>query len=174
MLNKKGKNMEIIYIKPKDLIKSKDFLNNIFDILVECDTEFVPILSSRTTTKQTNFNSIEIYDTNTKPTEYFINITKQHNILAIQNDKVIAFMSFIYNYDKNEFFNKKNINDINNYITSICVKKDFRHQGIAGKLYDYIENSLPNDISSQYISTRTWSTNIANLNILKKRNFVNT
>ena len=160
--------MEIKYVKPTDIIKSKGYLDDILDILVECDTEFVPILSSRTTTKQTDFNSIEIYDTNTKPTEYFINITKQHNILAIQDNKVIAFMSFIYNYDRNEFFNKKDIDDVNNYITSICVKKDFRRQGIAEKLYDFVENSLPNDISSQYISTRTWSTNIAHLSILKK------
>lgn len=83
-------------------------------------------------------------------------------------------MSFIYNYDRNELFNKNNIDDINNYISTICVKKEFRRKGITGKMYEYIENVLPKDTASQYVSTRTWSTNIAHINLLKKRNYDNT
>ena len=80
-------------------------------------------------------------------------------------------MSFIYNYERNEFFNKNKIDDINNYISTICVRKEFRRKGITEQMYWYIENSLPKDMSSQYVSTRTWSTNISHINLLKKRNY---
>lgn len=166
--------MEIKYLKPTKLIKCKNYMNNILDILVECDKEFVPPLSSRSDTKQADFNFIGIYDTDNKPMEYFKKITEQHNILTIEDGIVIAFMSFIYNYDRNELFNKNNIDDINNYISTICVRKEFRRKGITGKMYEYIENALPKDIASQYISTRTWSTNISHINLLKKRNYENT
>lgn len=166
--------MEIKYLKPIELIKCKDYMNNILDILVECDKEFVPPLSSRNSTRQVDFNFKGIYDTDKKPIEYLKKITEQHNILVIQDGAVIAFMSYIYDYDRNEFFNKKNIDDINNYISTICVRKEFRSKGIAEKMYEYIENALPKDISSQYVSTRTWSTNISHINLLKKRNYENT
>lgn len=132
----------------------------------------MPSLSSRNSTKQVDFNLI--YNTDNKPIEYFKKITEQHNILAIEDGIVIGFMSFIYNYDRNELFNKNNIDDINNYISTICVKKEFRRKGITGKMYEYIENVLPKDTASQYVSTRTWSTNIAHINLLKKRNYDNT
>lgn len=166
--------MEIEYLKPTELIKCKNYMNNILDILVECDKEFVPPLSSRNSTKQADFNFIGSYDTDNKPMEYFKKITEQHNILVIQDGIVIAFMSFIYNYDRNEFFNKNNIEDINNYISTICVRKEFRRKGITEKMYEYIENVLPKDIASKYVSTRTWSTNISHINLLKKRNYENT
>lgn len=166
--------MEIEYLKPTELIKCKNYMNNILDILVECDKEFVPPLSSRNSTKQADFNFIGNYDTDNKPMEYFKKITEQHNILVIQDGIVIAFMSYIYNYDKNEFFNKNNIDDINNYISTICVRKEFRRKGITEKMYEYIENALPKDIASKYVSTRTWSTNIGHINLLKKRNYENT
>lgn len=166
--------MEIKYFKSTELMKYKNYMDNILEILVECDKEFVPPLSSRNSTKQTDFNFIGIYDTDNKPMEYFKKIIEQHNILAIEDGIVVAFMSFVYKYDRNEFFHKNNIDDINNYISTICVKKEFRRKGITGKMYEYIENSLPKEIASQYVSTRTWSTNLAHINLLKKRNYENT
>lgn len=163
--------MEIKYLEPIELIKHKNYMNDILDILVECDKEFIPPLSSRNSTRQTNFNYTE---TDTRPMEYFKMITQQNNILTIQDGVVIAFMSYIYNYDKDEFFNKENVNDINNYITTICVRKEFRGKGLAEKMYEYIEDTLLKKIESPYISTRTWSTNIPHINLLKKRNYENT
>lgn len=166
--------MEIKYLKPIEFIECKNYMNNILDILVECDKEFVPPLSVRNSTKQTDFNFIGIHDTDNKPMEYFRKITEQHNILTIEDGIVIAFMSFINDYDKNEFFHKNNIADINNYISTICVRKEFRRKGITEKMYEYIENNLPKDRASLYVSTRTWSTNLAHINLLKKRNYENT
>ena len=75
--------MELKFLKPMELIKCKNYMNNILDILVECDKEFVPPLSSRNSTKQANFNFIGIYDTDNKPMEYFKKIIEQNNILVI-------------------------------------------------------------------------------------------
>ncbi len=163
--------MEIKYLESEELSKNKKYMNDILDILVECDKDFIPPLSSRNSTRQTDFNDIK---TDTKPMEYFKKITQQNNILVIQDGVVIAFMSYIYNYDKDEFFNKNNIDDVNNYITTICVRKGFRGKKIAEKMYEYIENILINNIESPYISTRTWASNIPHINLLKKRSYENT
>ena len=158
--------MEIKYITPSNLAKQKNYINDILDILIECDEEFIPSLSSRSSTEQTNFISVENQNTDNKPIRYLKRMLEQNNILVIHNKTVIAFMSFIHNY-KSEFFNKDNIN----YISTICVRKTFRNKGIAKNLYEYIENNLPKDITSQYVSTRTWSTNLPHINLLKNMNY---
>ena len=162
--------MEIKYINPSNLAKQENYINDILDILTECDKEFIPSLSSRSSTEQTDFITIENKNINNKPLKYLNKVVEQNNILVIDNGTIIAFMSFIHNY-KSEFFNNDNFQDINNYISTICVRKNFRNQGIAEILYEYIENNLPKDIKSQYVSTRTWSTNIPHISLLKKRNY---
>ena len=136
----------------------------------DCDNEFIPALSSRDSTQQQKFSnrkggSVKIY---------FDILAKQENILAIQNSKVIGFMSFIYNYGNNDKFKMKNPNDINNYITTTIVNKKFRRHGIATLLYNFIENNLSKSVRPNYISTRTWHTNFQHLELLKKRGYENT
>ena len=101
-------------------------------------------------------------------------IVKQYNILVIDNDKIVGLMSFIHNFKEHKYFKIDKYDMINNYITTICVNKDYRNRKIATILYDYIENNLPQEINSEYISTRTWSTNLSHINLLKRRNYENT
>lgn len=61
--------MEIRYFRPIELSEIQNYMDNILDILIECDKEFVPSLSSRNSTKQVDFNLI--YNTDNKPIEYF-------------------------------------------------------------------------------------------------------
>ena len=89
---------------------------------------------------------------------------KQENILAIQDGKVIGFLSFINNHE----------NKGKNYITTIVVDKDYRGQGIANQFYDFIETGLPKAVHSNYVYTRTWNTNFAHLKLLDKRGYTNT
>lgn len=143
---------------------------SIYDILVSCDNEFVPPLSTRNATTQTDFNSIVSCEI---PYQYWINILKQKNILAYVDDCLAGFMSFKCNYDIGNWFNVKiGKNIINNYISTVCIYKDYRRLGLAKKMYNYIENNLPNKYRSNYISTRTWSTNINHINLLYQCNFL--
>ena len=167
----KIKNIKIIYMDPIKSYKVKIY-DNILSLLNECNNEFVPPLSSRYSTQQKEFNNIEV--TNQKPNIYFDMIIKQHNIVAINNDKVVGIMSFINNYDKKEYFGADFKNKNNNYISTVCVKKEFRHKKIATRLYDFIENQLPQEIKGECVSTRTWSSNKLHINLLNKRGYENT
>lgn len=125
---------------------------SIYDILVSCDNEFVPPLSTRNATTQTDFNSIVSCEI---PYQYWINILKQKNILAYVDDCLAGFMSFKCNYDIGNWFNVKiGKNIINNYISTVCIYKDYRRLGLAKKMYNYIENNLPN----KYRSSKDWCT----------------
>lgn len=73
-------------------------------------------------------------------------------------------MTFINNYSCAEL---KTIG-VSNYISTICVRKPFRNQGVLKIMYDFIQYSLPKDIELKYISTRTWSTNYHHIHTLKK------
>ena len=149
-----------------------DAAKSVYDLLIACDKEFVPPLSTRNTTTQVDFSSncilSEMY-----PYQYWVDILKQQNILAIADNHVIGIMSFKYNYKLSECFDTHiRIDSINNYISTICINKNYRGYGIAGKLYNYIENNLPNGYKSDYVSTRTWSTNRNHINLLYKYNYM--
>ncbi len=144
----------------------------IYEILISCDKEFIPPLSTRNATTQTDFNSssmvsyVPLY-------QYWIDILSQQNILAFVNDCLVGFMSFKYNYKIGNWFSAKiRENDINNYISTICIYKNYRRLGIARKMYDYIENNLPKEYKSNYVSTRTWSTNISHIKLLYRCKFL--
>lgn len=146
-----------------------ELAKSIYEILISCDKEFIPPLSTRNATTQTDFNSIMSY---VPPYQYWIGILKQQNILAFVDDCLVGFMSFKYNYKIGNWFSVKiRENDVNNYISTICIHKDYRRLGIARKMYDYIENNLPNEYKSNYVSTRTWSTNINHIKLLYQCNF---
>ena len=150
---------------------STEIAKSIYDLLVTCDKEFVPPLSTRNTTTQIGFDSTCIVS-DKQPYQYWTNILNQKNILAIVGDNVVGIMSFKYNYKLSGHFDTDIQKDaINNYVSTICINKNYRGNGIAGKLYDYIENNLPKKYKSDYVSTRTWSTNINHINLLYKYSY---
>ena len=95
---------------------------------------------------------------------YYESISNQWAILAIANGKVLGFMSLIPNHNIPGI---KESLERNIYLSTVIVKKEYRKNGIAGKLYD----TLLSKFSDRRIFTRTWSTNTAHLHLLDKNDF---
>ena len=151
--------MEFIYL---------DSLNDLYEkeiqkILYDADDEFVPALSARASTTQTLLSEDTIND-NHGAYEYFQTMKKQSIILAVEEEGAMAFLSFIPGYHltvQDEELIKTS------YVSTIVVSPEYRGRGICPLLYDKLF-SLSKDNS---VSTRTWSTNISHISILRKLGF---
>jgi SAM-dependent methyltransferase len=131
----------------------------IWEILCECDQDFFPPLSSRESSYQ-NELSLEMKQ-DVKPYKYFNEMIGQFFIVALEptTDRVVGFMTFKHSYSCPELSEY----DPSNYITTICVRKHNRNQGITKKLYDFIEECLPSTYRLPYVTTRTWTGNDAHI-----------
>lgn len=135
---------------------------DIWDLLVLADNEFVPSLSSRNSTLQTSFEETESPHQD-KPVAYFEIIKQQNFILALKDDKVIGFLSYIPDYILPFSYMDEEI--ATQYVSTIIVAPQFRGQNITQMLYKKLIDE------KSCIATRTWSTNNAHINILRKLKF---
>ena len=160
-------NIEILLAENIERDTEKDA---IWRLLCESDREFFPPLSCRASTTQSEFKSEIAPDT---PRAYFNKMIKQTFLLAYQEELLVGFLSFIHNYaNKNILFHQQVVQSKqNNYITTICVDCESRNHGIAQKLYNAIEACLPIWLQTHFVSTRTWSANIPQINLLTKRGY---
>ena len=161
-------NISFKLLKPQqlNLEKSSCLKNSLLEVLKECSDEFLPPLSQRSGTRQTDFAQ----DNQDGIDDYFNNLLDQHNLIVVENGQTISFMSFIHNY-KNEIFNKFD-DGINNYVSTICTSVKHRGKGLVKALYDKIESELPRGLMGKFVSTRTWSTNDSHIAILNKRGYM--
>jgi ribosomal protein S18 acetylase RimI-like enzyme len=138
--------------------------SEVWELLCACDTEFVPPLSARDSPLSSNLLG-EI--PGVVPTSYFQELKKQELLIATHGGSVVGFLSFRVRY----------CNDLlrdwcpSNHVTTICVSREFRGQGIAFRLYQFLSHRLPDQLQNPFISTRTWSTNKKHLKILKRLGF---
>ena len=126
-------------------------------LLESCGDEFMPPLSTRMSTHQTDLRCLE--GTGTRPGEYFSELSHQPFALALSDGSVVAFLSFIEGYPVMR--GEKRL--VTTYVTTICVAPEWRHRGIATGLYRVLERCS----SSRYFSVRTWSTNAAQVTLLQ-------
>lgn len=106
-------------------IKEK-YAEDIKALLKEADLEFVPPLSSRSGTTQTELLDAVGEAGSIEP--YYKSISRQRAILAIANGKVLGFMSLIPNH------NIPNISESlekNVYLSTIIVRREYRKSGIG-------------------------------------------
>ncbi len=138
-------------------IRNNSQLEDIRELLRLCDTEFVPYLSSRSSTTQSNL----LYSKNQADgiDAYFENIAEQSAIVALDGKRVIAFMSFKNDYIC-EHITQKYLPNL--YVTTVIVHPKYRRQNIASKMYDVLISRF----NKHYIFTRTWSTNLSHIRIL--------
>ncbi|TCK98141.1 ribosomal protein S18 acetylase RimI-like enzyme [Natranaerovirga hydrolytica] len=147
-------------------IEDDDIKKQLWEILCECDQEFIPPLSSRDSSSQKELSDLN--QSTVKPISYFEKMMEQKFILVFNKpNEVVAFMTFIHHYSCEEL----QAIGFSNYITTICVRKNYRNQGILSKLYDYMEGHIEDSYIENYISTRTWSTNVYHLKTLKNRGY---
>ncbi len=131
------------------------------ELLRLSDKEFIPPLSARDDTSQTDF----ITETKkaTEPVSYYMSLCSQLNFLVIDNEQVVGLMSYVCDY-----MSEATMKDMPNiYISTLIVHPAMRRRGIANKLYSRMLKKYNN----RYIFTRTWSTNTGHIRILSNLKF---
>lgn len=159
--------MNCLIIRFIDKLNDEKLKKDIWDILCECDNEFYPPLSCR----DIQYNGIkDTFDSNqAKPYEYFEQLIKQVFLVAIneEDDILMGFMGIKHSYSCDEL----NSYLPANYLTTLCVKNEFRRRGVAKNLYHKLQDNIPQQYKLPFIATRTWSTNHAHINCLADMNF---
>ncbi|WP_066190399.1 MULTISPECIES: GNAT family N-acetyltransferase [Gracilibacillus] len=161
--------MSITY-KFSDSIEQDHYTEAVWQILCECDQEFIPALSSRESSYQADLGGA-VSSQHVQPHAYFDEMKKQVFLVAIDqdSDQVVGFMTFKHGYQSDPL---KNFSP-SNYITTICITKQARNQGITKGFYQaLIQQQIPSAYQLNFISTRTWSTNAAHIHVLQKLGFV--
>ena len=154
--------MELRYIGNSIEENMKD---DLWEIVCAVDHDFVPALSSRESSYQKGFNMEE--KSGVLPYEYFDALLKQDFILAYEDEKIVGFLSFRNHYSCEDL---SPIED-SLYISTICILPEKRGLGISSALYSFTEDSVSKDLGYSYITTRTWSTNGAQMHALPKRGY---
>ena len=138
--------------------------SQIWELLCECDTEFIPPLSCR---NGPLCSSLRSESRTAKPTSYFQAIKRQVFVTAEVEGAFAGFLSFINGYWDDNLKGRCP----SNHVTTICVTSKYRGRGVAVCLYDFLINELPVSLRCPFISTRTWNTNESHLNILDSLGF---
>ena len=138
------------------------WLGDVEALLALCDKEFYPPLSSRGSTTQADLQSAQNVSEGVK--DYFREIARQHAVLALEENRVVAFMSFKKDYVC-EHISPEFAPNL--YVTTVIVHPDFRRRSLARRMYDVLIKHYP----KRYIFTRTWSKNDSHIRILLNRGF---
>lgn len=127
-------------------------------LLFACEGEFVPPLSERHSTSQTDLDSGERHS---GPQAYFDEMSAQPIVLALRDTELLGFLS--YRPD----FVLDFLPGASCYVTTVCVDAAHRREGVATALYAHVEAL----VRPQGVSLRTWSTNVAQIGALRKRGY---
>lgn len=149
--------MEYVYVE----MLNKNQSDQVFKLICDADKEFIPHLSCRHSTTQIDLRKNVTEED--LPYGYFDGIKEQSTILAVEDDRVLGFMSFIEEHPVE--IEGGRIHAL--YLSTIIVEKEHRGKGIAYGMYQF----LIDQYRGKNIITRTWSTNIGHLELLKKLGF---
>jgi len=160
--------MNIFYVD--DAKRSERYAEYVRFLVNECSHEFFPPLNARKGTTDTDLKAHATLQV--AGVDAYVNgLLGQANIFATNgNGEAIGFMSFIHNRSGEPIFDDLRFG-INNYISTICVLLPYRRMGIGKLLYEFIEEGLPSEVSSDFISTRTWNDNKNHIFLLEKRGY---
>ena len=122
----------------RDKLEDEWEANEVYAILSECDKDFEPPLSERGSTVQKTWEK----KSGDGVRNYFNEVAKQHTLLLKREKKIIAFLSF---RSMEECEALKDYRDIC-YFTTLCIRKEYRGQGLALVLYqkakEYVVNAI--------------------------------
>ncbi|MBR6572096.1 MAG: GNAT family N-acetyltransferase [Clostridia bacterium] len=141
--------------------KQHEIYDSAYRLLAEADNEFVPPLSSRSSSTQQNFSNTLQSD---NITTYFEQLKNQRFAVVFEEGELISFVSFKENYTCSEISE----NELPNiYLSTLVVSPKARGKGVTTALYQ----KLFTEYEKVNIFTRTWSTNFAHIKILGKYGF---
>lgn len=154
--------LEIRLLLPGDELEFA--ADEIWHILQVVDKEFYPPLSARTNTTEKDLTMETLWG---GPISFFDTVMKEAVLLARVDGKSVGMLSFIAHYEEPMLARWSP----STYASTAAVLPRFRRRGIGRALNEALE-SLPAELSSPFITRRTWSINHANLSLLHARGFV--
>ena len=137
------------------------YRQELLEILEENDKAFVPPLSQRTNTTQTDLQG----NTEGSIAQYLDGVMEQSVLVMLEADEVLGFVSFRENF-VSDVIKEKSLPNI--YISTVVVRAKARGRSLTKKAYAYLFQIL---YPERRIFTRTWSTNEAHIKILKAFGF---
>lgn len=132
----------------------EQYADEILDMIRVADKDFVPPLSARSSTTQSDLKGVSSGGVE----NYFSEMMKQEILGAFEENKLLGIVSFRDNYESDVVKILPNI-----YISTLFVHSDARGRGLTKILYSYLFDLY----SDRSVFTRTWSTNIAHIKILE-------
>lgn len=134
----------------------QDFFGpQILEMLQESDKEFVPPLSSRSSTTQQTLDTEATCPEGV--VQYYNQLQTQKVMAAVEGDRLLAFVSYIENYQNGPVTQTPNI-----YLSTLVMRPEARGKGLTKKLYGYLFDAY----KPAPVFTRTWSTNAVHIRIL--------
>lgn len=142
--------------------EQEKYYDQIFEMMVAGDKDFIPPLSARSSTTQKDFSHTEGSMEGLK--SYFEEMKAQRFMVCLDGDVLVCFLSFKENFT-NDKISEKDLPNI--YMSTLIMRPQYRGQKVTQTLYE----KLFDIYSHASVFTRTWSTNIAHIKILGKFRF---
>ena len=140
---------------------TKEYREGVKALLFAADREFVPPLSARSGTTQTELEQAPAQESG--PERYFRMMEAQSFVIAAEDGQVQGFMSYIPDREL-ELDGRSLICD---YVSTIVVSPGQRGRGLTGRMYRALISARP----GKRTATRTWSENRAHLHLLRRLGF---
>lgn len=143
--------------------QKKEYRTQIFDIMLACDKDFVPPLSARFSTADTNFSAQTGAENGINA--YFEDMMGEHVLAAVENGVLLGFVTYKEDYTCPQI-TKSTFPNL--YICTLLLSPAARGRGLTTKMYAYLFDVL---CPTRNLFTRTWSTNHAHIKILTRLGF---
>lgn len=139
-------------------LENEQLLLQMRELMILGDKEFIPPLSSRSSTTQQGLGSA----VGSGIDSYYNEMKHQCFVLALEGDRLAGFMSFKINHEGAHIPTEENL-----YASTAVVHPDFRGQGLMTSFYREMIRVFP----QLPIYTRTWHENAGHLKVLSKLGF---
>lgn len=144
--------MELVFA---DVLDNQDWIEQIRQLMIAGDKEFIPPLSSRSSPTQASLQPGE--GGSVEP--YLQDMLKQRFVLAMEGQTVAGFMSYKTDYQSEE------VKELPNLYASTCIVGEaFRGRGMMLSFYQAMLARYP----QAHLYTRTWGTHYGHLKVLDK------
>ncbi len=146
-------------------VTDPDEQRQLYDLLIECDGDFVPPLSFRRSTTQAALSGSEHNPDGVR--DYFNALIAQHVVLCAGPGRIVGFLSFRPEYTCDALSDGATYC----YLSTMAVSHACRGQHISPRLYraamDWAREHLP----GRPVLLRTWSTNRAQAHLMPELGF---
>lgn len=140
-------------------LEDENFLSQLHELLILGDKEFIPPLSSRSSTSQQGLSEAKATG---GIDAYFEEMKHQCFVLALEGERMAGFMSFKIDHAGAHIPDGPNL-----YASTSVVHPDFRGQGLMTGFYKEMIRAFP----ERPVYTRTWHENAGHLKVLGRLGF---